>query len=250
MSLRRAILKALSWRVIATSITFLVSAMVLAASQAQAEQHLVIIAGGIALLDMAVKILSYIGHELLWDRVPENKPGDEWDENDNGDEESEEEDQPDDDGLNRIEILDAKNPVIATPEMVEGAVAHEDDWGYESDDSEATGFSTAIEAYKCAREAGHNNVNIAARTDYHFWYFMPSMGRLMGAARWILANELEGFDFEEDEEEIENIFPASDEAIEELEKRVRIAMIVWAHKHGIKPFTVYDHKQSYFLEEL
>jgi uncharacterized membrane protein len=60
-STRRSVAKALSWRLLATAIT---TALIFIIT-GQGE-----FAAGIGLADTSIKLLIYIGHERLWNRIP------------------------------------------------------------------------------------------------------------------------------------------------------------------------------------
>lgn len=60
-STRRSIVKALSWRFMATAIT---TGLVYAVT-GQGE-----FAAGIGLADTSIKLFIYFGHERLWNRIP------------------------------------------------------------------------------------------------------------------------------------------------------------------------------------
>jgi uncharacterized membrane protein len=60
-STRRSIVKALSWRLMATAIT---TGLVYAVT-GQGE-----FAAGIGLADTLIKLFIYFGHERLWNRIP------------------------------------------------------------------------------------------------------------------------------------------------------------------------------------
>lgn len=57
---RRSILKAVTWRVIAIIITFLVSYLLTKKIE---------LAAGISAVDTLIKIFSYYGHERLWEKI-------------------------------------------------------------------------------------------------------------------------------------------------------------------------------------
>ena len=57
---RRSILKAVTWRAIATVITFLVS---------YALTHKIELAAGISIFDTLIKVFSYYGHERIWEKI-------------------------------------------------------------------------------------------------------------------------------------------------------------------------------------
>ncbi|MDO8577615.1 MAG: DUF2061 domain-containing protein [Dehalococcoidales bacterium] len=57
---KRSILKAFTWRVIASVITFLVS---------YALTRKVELAAGISLFDTLIKVFSYYGHERIWEKI-------------------------------------------------------------------------------------------------------------------------------------------------------------------------------------
>lgn len=61
----RSIVKALTWRVIATVVTFLVAWAILGRLTHAVE---------IGLLDTVIKLGAYYGHERLWDRIPIGRP--------------------------------------------------------------------------------------------------------------------------------------------------------------------------------
>jgi len=57
---RRSIAKAISWRIIATLVTFLVAYLF---------TKEVVLSMGIGFADAVIKILGYYGHERLWNRI-------------------------------------------------------------------------------------------------------------------------------------------------------------------------------------
>ena len=59
-SRKRSIIKAVTWRITATLITFLVAYLL---------TKEVVLAMGIGFLDASIKILAYYGHERLWNRI-------------------------------------------------------------------------------------------------------------------------------------------------------------------------------------
>ena len=60
------IYKAITWRFIATTITFLIAWAILGKVE---------YAAGIAWLDMLVKLLAYMGHEKIWISISKNSKG-------------------------------------------------------------------------------------------------------------------------------------------------------------------------------
>ncbi len=57
---KRSILKAFTWRVVATIITFAVSYVLTKKIE---------LAAGISLSDTFIKVFSYYGHERIWERI-------------------------------------------------------------------------------------------------------------------------------------------------------------------------------------
>ena len=64
--LKRDFFKALTWRVLATTITFLIAWAILGKVE---------YAAGIAWLDMLVKLVAYMGHEKIWLSISKNSKG-------------------------------------------------------------------------------------------------------------------------------------------------------------------------------
>ena len=58
---KRRILKTITWRIVATSITFVVAYILTGGSFE--------IAGSIGLLDASIKMISYYAHENIWDKL-------------------------------------------------------------------------------------------------------------------------------------------------------------------------------------
>ncbi len=60
-STRRSIVKAVSWRILATAITTAIVYLITGEGE---------FAAGIGLADTTVKFVVYFGHERLWNRIP------------------------------------------------------------------------------------------------------------------------------------------------------------------------------------
>ena len=63
----RSIIKAISWRFIATSTTFLLAYLIFSNGQCEdALEKSSIVAG----LELVIKLIIYYGHERLWQNIP------------------------------------------------------------------------------------------------------------------------------------------------------------------------------------
>ena len=57
---RRSIVKALTWRLVATLVTFVVAYLFTGE---------LVLSAGIGLVDLGIKLFVYYGHERIWDRI-------------------------------------------------------------------------------------------------------------------------------------------------------------------------------------